>query len=88
MAAADDQHLHQWTRLAGQSMMFKAPATLAAVYPSLLKHAVQQFDSADVMRFLGRRVGERVHGHFEGEVVTTLKTRDEGTRIKHALNRN
>ena len=69
-------------------VMFKSPASLAAVYPSLLKHAVQQFDSADVMRFLGGRVGERVHGHFEGEVVTTLKTRDEGTRIKHALNRN
>jgi len=69
-------------------VMFKSPASLAAVYPSLLKHAVLQFDLADVMRCLGRRVGERVHGNFEGDVVTTLKKRDEGTRIKHALNRN
>ena len=41
------------------------------------------------MRFLGRPgTTERVHHRFKGEVVTTLKTRPEGTRIKHALNRN
>jgi len=28
------------------------------------------------------------HQRFEGDVITTLKTREEGTRVKHALNRN
>ena len=69
-------------------VMFSSPKSLATVYPTLIKHAVTQFDTADVMRFLGRRVGERVHHRFEGDVITTLKTREEGTRVKHALNRN
>lgn len=69
-------------------VMFTSPQSLAAIYPTLVKHTVTQFDTADVMRFLGRRVGERVHQRFEGDVITTLKTRDEGTRVKHALNRN
>ncbi|MBL8820162.1 MAG: hypothetical protein JNL58_29330 [Planctomyces sp.] len=69
-------------------VMFDSPKSLAAIYPNLVKHAVTQFDTVDVMRFLGRRVGERVHHRFEGDVITTLKTREEGTRVKHDLNGN
>lgn len=70
-------------------ILFHSPDHLAAVYPGLLRHAMQNFGSADVMRFLGRPVtANRVHHRFGGEVVTTLRTRPEGTRIKHALNRN
>jgi hypothetical protein len=67
-----------------------APAALAALAPRLFRHAWLNFDSGDVMRFLGSKaVTERgPHGNFEGEVVTDLKRRPEGTRIKHRLNRN
>ena len=37
-------------------VMFKSPAALAAVYPSLVRQGIETFHSADVMRFLGRRV--------------------------------
>ena len=56
--------------------------------PNLVKHAVTNFDTVDVVRFLGRRVGEKVHHRFEGDVFTTVKTRNERPRVKHALNRN
>ena len=70
-------------------VMFRSPESLAAVYPRLLQYAMRDVRSADVMRFLGRPgTGERVHHRFKGELVTTLKTRTEGTRVKHALNRN
>jgi hypothetical protein len=47
-------------------------------------------EDVDVMRFLGRKVPQRggVNGHFLGEVVTDVKERPEGMRIKHRLNRN
>lgn len=46
--------------------------------------------SPDVMRFLGKKLPKHggVNGHFKGEVVTDLKTRPEGLRIKHRLNHN
>ena len=43
------------------------------------------------MRFLGRagiRQDGQPDGHFKGEVVSDLKHRPEGMRIKHRLNRN
>ncbi len=69
-------------------VMFNSPKSLDAIYPDLMKHAATQFDSVDVMRFLGRPVKERVHQRFDGDVITSLKTRLEGTRVKHSLNRN
>lgn len=69
-------------------VMFRAPEALARVYPHLVRHALTTFGSGDVMRFLGRRPTATVHSRFAGEVVTTLKTRPEGVRIKHALNQN
>ena len=69
-------------------VMFTSSNALSHVYPNLVKHAATQFDTVDVMRFLGRRVGEKVHHRFEGDVITSVKTRAEGTRVKHALNRN
>jgi hypothetical protein len=42
------------------------------------------------MRFLGRRVPStgRVNGKFAGEIISDLKHRHEGVRIKHSLNGN
>jgi hypothetical protein len=71
-------------------LAFRSSATLPELAPRLFRHAWLNFDSRDVMRFLGRRLdtpGERF-GRFAGEVVTDLKHRPEGVRIKHRLNRN
>ena len=72
-------------------LAFRSAATLAELWPRLVRHAWLNFDSGDVMRFLGRKgVTERgcPYGQFAGEVVSDLKRRPEGIRIKHRLNRN
>lgn len=71
-------------------VMFRSPKDLADVYPRLIRHGIQTFSSGDVMRFLGRKTPAHggVNGHFLGEVVSDLKTRPEGLRLKHRLNHN
>lgn len=71
-------------------VMFKSPGALQRLYPTLVRHAITSFSSADVMRFLGHRVAAHgaVNGNFQGEVVSSLKQRPEGIRVKHALNAN
>ena len=72
-------------------VVFKRPADLAPLYRQLLRHGMSTFASSDVMRFLGRRVpltSGPVHGNFAGEIISDLKTRPEGVRIKHSLNGN
>ncbi len=63
---------------------FKSSAALASICPSLVLHAMTTFSSRDVMRFLGRKL----HGNFQGEVVTDFKKRPEGVRIKHRVGKN
>jgi hypothetical protein len=48
------------------------------------------FASADVMRYLGKRIrlSGQVPNNFSGEVVSNLKERPEGVRIKHSVNGN
>lgn len=65
-------------------VMFLRPASLASLYPALVRHAMQHFQSPDVMRFLGRKA----HGNFTGEIVTSFKDRAEGVRVKHWVNGN
>ena len=72
-------------------VLFRSPEALARLYPSLVHHAVSSFSSPDVMRFLGRKVPTqtgRVSGHFKGEIISDLKHRPEGIRVKHSLNGN
>ena len=71
-------------------VLFRDAEALARLYPRFIHHGLSSFASPDVMRFLGRKVPnqERVHGHFKGEVISTLKHRPEGVRIKHAVNDN
>jgi hypothetical protein len=71
-------------------IMFRDPDRLAALYPRLVQHALLSFGSADVLRFLGHKVplSGKLHPKFEGQVVTDLKVRPEGIRIKHRLNHN
>lgn len=71
-------------------VMFESPSALRSLYPRLLEHGMRHFGSREVMRFLGRRVPARggVNGRFEGEVVSDLRERPEGMRIKHRVNQN
>lgn len=65
-------------------LAFHRAEDLAQIYPSLVHHAVRSFSSEDVMRFLGHRVGkEGIAPSFEGEVISDLKHRPEGVRVKH-----
>lgn len=65
-------------------IMFRTAARLQAIYRPLVLHGITSFASADVMRFLGRRV----RSDFSGEVVSSFKDRAEGTRVKHSVGQN
>ncbi len=71
-------------------VMFKSPAALARLYPALVHQAIKHFGSTDVLRFLGHKVqaNGRVHGNHQGEILSSLKHRPEGLRLKHQANGN
>lgn len=71
-------------------VMFKNPAALARLYPALVHQGIKHFGSTDVLRFLGHKVqaNGRVHGNHQGEVLSSLKQRPEGLRLKHQANGN
>ena len=59
-------------------VLFTDPPSLHGVYPALVQHAVHQFRTPDVLRFLGRP--RRPH---TSEVTTRVQRRREGVRVKH-----
>lgn len=65
-------------------VMFKDRATLKPLYQALLRHATLCFSAEDVMTFLGRKL----HGRFEGELLSSYKKRWPGARIKHQIKNN
>jgi hypothetical protein len=65
-------------------VMFRDRQSLQTIYPSLCRHAIENFHSRDVMRFLN---GSPTGG-FAGEVTTDKCERLEGVRIKHSVNHN
>jgi hypothetical protein len=71
-------------------LVFAPPAEFRRLFPLLVRHAITSFSSPDVLRFLGRKVGEGqpVRRPFSGEVGSDVKHRQEGVRIKHRLNQN
>ena len=71
-------------------IMFRDPAVLARLYPNLVHHGLTTFLSADVMRFLGRKVpaSGQPNGNLQAEVVSDVKRRPEGVRIKHRVGEN
>jgi hypothetical protein len=66
-------------------IMFKSPATLDMLYPSLVHHAMNVSDSASVMRYLGRC---EARGISPREVISDYRSRYEGVRVKHGINYN
>jgi hypothetical protein len=78
---------YYWTIREGEyatDILFTDQGALAAVYPALIDHAIKQFHSEDVLRFLGRRTNIR----HQGEVRTSLQRRVEGLRIRHWVEEN
>jgi hypothetical protein len=71
-------------------LMFKTPGLLAAVYPNLIRHAMLNLGSREVLRFLGRKVNGKGtwSPKLTAEVNTDLIQRVEGMRIKHRVNTN
>jgi len=65
-------------------VIFKDAASLQAIYPAFITHAIHNFKAQDVLRFLQKRLTSQ----FKGEVHSDLKTRVEGTRIKHWVEEN
>jgi hypothetical protein len=71
-------------------VMFKSPEALARLYPSLVQYGIKHFGSTDVLRFLGHKVqaNGRVNENYQGQILTSLKHRPEGLRLKHEANGN
>ena len=69
--------------------MFKSRAQLCDLVPRLLEHSTRSFTAQDVLAFLGRKL----HGKFEGEVLTDLRVQElkgrlRGHRVKHRMKQN
>lgn len=71
-------------------VVFQDAAALHRLYPRLVHHAVTSFGCKDVLRYLGKRtlLTGAIPRSFAGDVVSSLKERQEGVRIKHTLNGN
>lgn len=67
-------------------VMFRSSNSLADIYPRLLRHGIMSFGSHDVLRFLGQT--PVIRRNSRRQIVSTVVTRPEGTRLKHSLNRN
>lgn len=83
-----DLHGYYWTMREAEfatDVMFHDAPTLQQRYPQLLRHALENFGSEQVLRSLGRRT---VDVHFNGDVDTRLTRRVEGTCIKHRVEEN
>lgn len=79
-------HQSEWAT----DVMFRNRAALRSVYDRLIRFSIASHDSVDVLRFLGRRVNGdgSLRRDFTGEVVSDVKERPEGIRIKHRINQN
>jgi hypothetical protein len=79
-------HQSEWAT----DVMFRSRAALERVYPRFLRHAILAFGPGDILRFLGHKVLESgaVPARFSGEIITDVKERCEGYRIKHHVDEN
>jgi len=79
-------HQSEWAT----DVLFRSRAALEAVYPRFLRHALLAFGPGDILRFFGRKIPEsgQVPARFAGEIITDVKERSEGYRIKHYVNDN
>jgi hypothetical protein len=71
-------------------VVFRQRADVEKLFGHWVRHALMTYQSAEVMRFLGRAVplSGRVRQGFDGEVSSNVCRREEGVRIKHWVNGN
>jgi hypothetical protein len=65
-------------------VIFKNHESLYELYTKWQKHAAVCFQADDIMRFMGRKL----HGLFNGDIVTKAHQRPSVTRIKHVVRGN
>lgn len=71
-------------------LLFKQARVLDGLYPLWARQAMLGAGSVDVLRFLGVRVNHDggIPQNFHREVVSDLKLREEGMRVKHRVGKN
>ncbi len=74
-------HQAEWAT----DVMFRDAEYLARSYPRLVQHAIREFHSPDVLRFLAKSPAA---SNYRGEVTTDYKRRIEGVRVKHSAKAN
>lgn len=80
-------HGYYWTIRQSEyatDVMFHNAEALKAIYPRLVSHAIDQFHSKDVLRFLGRRMT----ASLAQEVTSQRREFFEGVRVKHWVGEN
>ena len=66
---------------------FKSRDDLGKIYKTLVETAYFTFSSQDIYSFFGRKLN-RIHTFTEGDIVSDLRRRDQGFRIKFKINSN
>jgi hypothetical protein len=84
---------YYWTTFQSEwamDLVFRDPQQLRRLYPKLLHLGMRSFSSPQVLRFLGKKTtcSGQVPGTLTRQVVTDLRQRQEGVRIKHSLGEN
>ena len=84
---------YYWTTYQSEwaiDVVFRNKKDLNGLYPRLVHHGMTSFSCADVIRYLGKptRLNGQIPRNFSGQVVTDLKCREEGVRLKHYVNGN
>ena len=79
---------HYWTAEQTEwaaDVVFRDAESLSRLHQRLVRHGLDTFQSADVLRFLGHRMPAHggLNGQYQGEVKSYLKRRSEGVCIKH-----
>lgn len=71
-------------------VMFRDEQSLARLYPQWLRHGAYDLTSADVLRFLDRKIapGRPVPKNFHGTAETDLSRRADHLRVRHRVNDN
>lgn len=77
---------YYWTMRASEyatDIMFKDQDSLEEIYPALLRYAIEELSSEDVLRFLSR-----VQPNSRTEVRSSLQRRGDGLRVRHWVGEN
>jgi hypothetical protein len=79
-------HQSEWAT----DIAFRSATDLRRLYSQWLRHAITNYSSADVFRFLGRKLTPdgKIWTRFQGEITSGMTRRAEGVRIKHWVDYN